>query len=216
MGYKDLDASFPVPVIHFPGNVSKSGLQICILPDRTTQDSTSKLRESLIFHRLVEVDGARLYAGGGISNSLVDTVNKMRGEMDISVGTWNIPLLIPDTVVDSIISTDCYYQSRAKYQYYTVLSSTQVMMPHTYQTVRKTLASTPIKQGPGSYRSGSSALSILQTRSPRTSLSPSPFSSLLCTTSSLVKMSPSVFTPLVVQRTQVLTSHPLVLNRFLL
>jgi len=146
--YKDLDASFPVPVIHFPGNVSKSGLQICILPDRTTQDSTSKLRESLIFHRLVEVDGARLYAGGGISTSLVDTVNKMRGEMDISVGTWNIPLLIPDTVVDSIISTDCYYQSRAKYQYYTVLSSTQVMMPHTYQTVRKTLASTPIKQGP--------------------------------------------------------------------
>jgi len=146
--YKDVAASFPVPVIHFTGNVSKSGLQICILPDRAAQDSTSKLRESLIFHRLVEVDGARLYAGGGISTSLVDTVNKMRGEMDISIGTWNIPVLIPDTIVDSIISTDCYYQSRAKYQHYIVLSSDQVLMPHTYQSVRKTLLSTTVKQGP--------------------------------------------------------------------
>ena len=141
-------ASFPVPVIHFTGNVSKSGLQICILPDRAAQDSTSKLRESLIFHRLVEVDGARLYAWGGISTSLVATVNKMRGEMEISVGTWNIPVLIPDTIVDSIISTDCYYQSRSKYQYYIVLTSDQVLMPHTYQSVRKTLLSTTVKQGP--------------------------------------------------------------------
>merc|ERR1711892_1545194 len=82
--YKDADASFHVPVIHFAANVSKSSLNICILPEPTPQDSTTRLRESLIFHRLMEVDGVRLYSGG-ISTSLMSTMNKMRGEMGISV-----------------------------------------------------------------------------------------------------------------------------------
>jgi len=139
--YKDGGDSFPIPVIHFTSNVTKSGLNVCIIPDRTIKDSSVRLRESLIFHRMVEVDGARLYSGS-IPTSLVDTVNKMRGEMDISLGTWNTPVLIPDDIVKNIISIDCYYQSRSVYQYYAVLSSTQVLMPHTHQSVRQALLST--------------------------------------------------------------------------
>ena len=109
------DASFQVPVNHFTNNVSRSSLNICILPEPTPQDSTIKLRESLIFHRLVEVDGVRLYSGG-ISTSLLDTVNKMRGEMNISVAPWNVPVKLPAEVVTSLVTKDCYYQSRGSYQ----------------------------------------------------------------------------------------------------
>jgi len=137
--YKDKDASFPVPVMHLAANVSKSSLNICILPDTTAQDSTSKLRENLIFHRLMEVDGVRLYSGA-ISTSLVDTVNKVRGEMDISVATWNVPVVISEKIVRSLISTDCYYQSRGRYKHYMVMQSNQVLVPHTKNSVRQALA----------------------------------------------------------------------------
>jgi len=137
--YKDKDASFPVPVMQLAANVSKSSLNICILPDTTAQDPTSKLRESLIFHRLMEVDGVRLYTAA-ISSSLVDTVNKVRGEMDISVGTWNMPVVIAEEIVRSLISTDCYYQSRGRYQHYIVMQSNQVLVPHTRHSVRQALA----------------------------------------------------------------------------
>jgi len=126
--YADPDASFQVPVNHFTHNVSKSSLNICILPEPTPQDSTIKLRESLIFHRLVEADGVRLYSGG-ISTSLLETVSKMRGEMDVSVAPWNVPVQLSAEVVADLVTRDCYYQSRGSYQLYTVLSSTQVIMP---------------------------------------------------------------------------------------
>ena len=89
------------------------------------------MRESLIFHRLVEVDGVRLYSGG-ISTSLVSTMNKMRGEMVISVAGWNAPVELPVGVVAGLVRTDCYYQSRNSYQHYAVLTSSQVLIqqPH--------------------------------------------------------------------------------------
>ena len=42
---------------------------------------------------------------------------------------WNVPVKLPAEVVTSLVTKDCYYQSRGSYQHYTVLSSNQVLMP---------------------------------------------------------------------------------------
>ena len=141
------EPSFHVPVIHFAANVSKSSLNICILPEPTPQDSTTRLRESLIFHRLVEVDGVRLYSGG-ISTSLVSTMNKMRGEMGISLAGWNAPVELPAGVVAGLVRTDCYYQSRSSYQHYAVLTSSQVLIPHAQPVLTQALHTAHLSQGP--------------------------------------------------------------------
>ena len=135
--YRDSEASFQVPVFHFAKNISKSTLNICILPQPTPQDSTRQLRESIIFHSLVEADSLRLYYGG-ISPSLLETVNKLKEvEMSISLTPWNVPVYLTARVMTSLITKDCYYQSRDMFQHFAVLSSSQVLMPRNKKSLKE-------------------------------------------------------------------------------
>merc|ERR1719361_1258012 len=56
------------------------------------------------------------------------------------------------SVISSLISKDCYYQSRENYQHFAVLNSHQVLVARTKATLKETFRAGAFKRGPNNLR----------------------------------------------------------------
>ena len=55
----------------------------------------------------------------------------------MSVSTWSNPLEVNSSVIESLVSTDCYYRSKDKFENFAVINSQQVLMPLTTNTLKE-------------------------------------------------------------------------------
>ena len=80
---------------------------------------TRGLVDSLVFHSLVGVDGIILYSSG-LPGSVLTTAEKLMRDTNIamSVNTWSNPREVNSSVIESLVSKDCYYRSKDKYKNY--------------------------------------------------------------------------------------------------
>ena len=70
----------------------------------------------------------------------------------MSVSTWSNPLEVNSSVIESLVSTDCYYRSKNRFENFAVINSQQVLVPLTTNTLKeafKDLSKTgSLKKGP--------------------------------------------------------------------
>ena len=118
---------------------------------------TRGLVDSLVFHSLVRVDGIILYSSG-LPGSVLTTAEKLMRDTNIamSVNTWSNPREVNSSVIESLVSKDCYYRSKDKYKNYAVINSHQVLVPRTKGTIGESfeeLSKTgALKRGPNKLR----------------------------------------------------------------
>ena len=127
---------------------TKSLMNICVLPAGLEEGDVSKiLVDSLVYHSLVGVDGVTLYSSG-LPGSVVSTAENLMKDTNIaiSVKTWSKPREMESSVISSLVSKDCYYAGRDKFQHYVVLNSHQLLVPSTKDTLKETLRA--FKRGP--------------------------------------------------------------------
>ena len=124
------------------------------MPASLQEEDISKiLVDSLVFHSLVGVDGITLYSSG-LPGSVIGTAEKLMKDTSvvISVCTWSNPLEVNSSVIESLVSTDCYYRSKDRFENYAVINSQQVLIPINTDTVKeafKDLTKTgSLKKGP--------------------------------------------------------------------
>ena len=133
---------------------ARSLINLCVVPASVVEEDISKiLLDSLVFHSLVGVDGITLYSSG-LPGSVITTAEKLMKETSvvISVSTWSNPLEVNSSVIESLVSTDCYYRSKDKFDNFAVINSKQVLIPLTTNTLKeafKDLSKTgSLKKGP--------------------------------------------------------------------
>ena len=118
---------------------ARSLINLCVVPASLLEEDISKiLVDSLVFHSLVGVDGITLYSSG-LPGSVIRTAEKLMKETSVvmSVSTWSNPLEVNSSVIESLVSTDCYYRSKDKFENFAVINSQQVLMPLTTNTLKE-------------------------------------------------------------------------------
>jgi len=135
---------------------NKSLMNICILPDSPLSgDNTKSLQESLIFHSFVGVNHIRLYSSA-LSGSVLRTLASLMKSTNISIEVvpWNVPISLNSSVTETIVSQDCYYASRNRFDFYAVLNSHQIMMPLKQNNIQESLKllNNSVKKGPNKVR----------------------------------------------------------------
>ena len=133
---------------------SRSLINLCVAPASLQEEDISKvLLDSLVFHSLVGVDGITLYSSG-LPGSVITTAEKLMKDTSVvmSVSTWSNPLEVNSSVIESLVSTDCYYRSKNRFENFAVINSQQVLVPLTTNTLKeafKDLSKTgSLKKGP--------------------------------------------------------------------
>ena len=129
-------------------------INLCVVPASLQEEDISKvLLDSLVFHSLVGVDGITLYSSG-LPGSVIRTAEKLMKETSVvmSVSTWSNPVEVNSSVIESLVSTDCYYRSKDRFENFAVINSQQVLIPLTTNTLKeafKELSKTgSMKKGP--------------------------------------------------------------------
>jgi len=132
--------------------IIKSFMNICILPDSPVSgDNTKSLQENLIFHSFVGVTNIRLYSSA-LSGSVLRTITSLmrKTNTSIEVVPWNVPVGLNSSVMETVVSQDCYYASQNRFDFYSVLNSHQVLMPLKQNNVQESLKllNNSVKRGP--------------------------------------------------------------------
>jgi len=138
--YKGKAPEHRIQIQHGSEVGTKSVLNICVLPASLQEGDVSKmLVESLVLHSLLQVDTVTFYSSA-LPASLLSTAEKLMRDTGIVVeaNTWSNPLRLNSSVIGNLLSKDCYYRSKDKFNNFVVLNSHQVLLPRTKTTIKET------------------------------------------------------------------------------
>jgi len=127
--------------IQLPESSDSSPMNICILPEPVTEgDNSQSIRENLIFHSFIGVSNLRVYASS-VSKSVINTINKLKGESktNIEIVPWNPPVILNSTLIQNLLSKECYYLSQNSFNFYSVLNTKQLLMPLKHESLEDSL-----------------------------------------------------------------------------
>ena len=131
-----------------PPGGARSPLGVCLLPaPLTSADLSTGLRESLVLHHLLGVTSLRVYTSS-VSGSVLHTISELRGSLSVDLVPWTAPVTLSQAVVESIVSRDCHYHSQSRFDFYTMLSSQQVLMPSGKSDLKESLKTFRSQKGP--------------------------------------------------------------------
>ena len=131
-----------------PHEGERSALGLCLLPDAMTAgDPSSRLRESLILHSFLGVSSLRVYSAS-VPGSVLDTIARLRARVSVDIIPWTAPVTMSQAAMESVVSKDCYYHSQTRFEFYTILSSQQVVIPSVKSDLKESLKTFRGQKGP--------------------------------------------------------------------